>query len=113
MTKPILPVAAAALSLAIAGCGSSHKPQPKQLELPSPPSSRLLTSGQRHEIRAGFIKVGTRVTCLSHGVRLNALVPPRPHTGRETYVTTRRRSGFTATLTITTWANGRVTERCR
>jgi hypothetical protein len=113
VTKPVISVAAAALSLAIAGCGSGHTRRPKQLELPSPPSSRLLTAGQRHEIRAGFIKAGTRVTCLSHGFRLHALVPPRPHSGRKTSVATRRRSGYAATLTITTWANGRVTERCR
>ena len=111
--KLVVPVTTATLSLAIAACGSSHPRQSRQTEIPSPVSSRLLSVGQKREIRAGFIKAGTRVTCLGHGFRLHALVPPRPHSGRRTSVAIRRHAGHAATLTITAWANGRVTERCR
>ena len=77
-----------------------------------PPSSRL-RAAQRVVLKPGTVKVGTRMFCLSHGVRAGAIVPKRGQSvvGVAVAGTAFVPSGG-ATIRLTTRADGSVVARC-
>jgi hypothetical protein len=72
----------------------------------SPPSLR---GGQRVVFPAGVLSVGRRVACTTHGVRVVARVP---HRGKGVVTIGDGMKG-SATLRLTTRANGSVVATCR
>jgi hypothetical protein len=72
----------------------------------APPS---LKGGQRVVFRAGVLSVGRTVACASHGIRVAARVP---HRGKGV-VTIGDGTKGSATLRLTTRADGSVVANCR
>jgi HAAS len=97
-------------------------PLPKEREI-IPPSggcpsgfqaSLRLRGGESHLFKAGVLKTGTRVFCLSHGVRAGARVPKRGQSAVGTAaVGTNFLPSDGATLRITTRPDGSVAAHCR
>jgi hypothetical protein len=78
------------------------------------PRYSRLTAGQRVVLRAGTVEAGSRIYCLSHGVRAGALVPKRGQSvvGFSVIGTAYVPSGG-ATIHLTTRTDGSVVARCR
>lgn len=97
-------------------------PLPKEQEIIPPSggcptafqSSLRLRGGQSHVFKAGTLEVGTRLSCLSHGVRSLAHVPKRGQSVTSTAVAGDVDLPSTdARLTVTTEADGSVIALCR
>jgi hypothetical protein len=101
---------------------TAHIPLPKEQEI-IPPSHNCLSGlaaathmrgGQSHVFKAGTIQIGTKLSCLSHGVRAGAHVPKRGQSVVGTAVVgdvDLPSNG--ARLSITTHADGSVVATCR
>lgn len=77
------------------------------------PTFSRLKAGERVVLKAGTVKTGTRIYCLSHGVRAGALVPKRGQSVAGVAVpgAAYAPSGG-ATIHLTTRADGSVAVRC-
>jgi hypothetical protein len=98
--RGIAQVAALAIAAAIVGVGAASG------SAVTPPS---LKGGQRVVFRAGALSVGRAVVCTSHGVRVVARVP---HRGSGAVTIGDGMKG-SATLRLTTRADGSVVASCR
>jgi hypothetical protein len=93
---PALAAAATAAIISAAGVSAAASPH--------------LTSGQRVAFRTGVLKIGSRVSCTSHSIRVVARVPVRGH-GLVKIADGAK--GGSATIWLTTRTDGSVIARCR